>query len=94
MPNEPIARLTPLGWTCVGKTGMRRATMANTLFAHTYFAKNQAELADIDMTLRQFWELESITSNEKILSPIDRKVLHSTNDKIPSQQLRDGKIQT
>ena len=33
-PSEPIARLTPLGWTCVGNKGQRWFNVANKLCRH------------------------------------------------------------
>ena len=40
-PDEPIARLTPLGWTCIGNTGPISKEVCHTNFAYTYFAKIQ-----------------------------------------------------
>ena len=39
-PGEPIARLAPLGWTCIGYPGSEStSTIAQTHFASTYFVK-------------------------------------------------------
>ena len=61
-PGEPIARLTPLGWTCIGNTGPTSQEVCNTNFAYTYFVKNQSEIEQINSTLRQFWEIENVQS--------------------------------
>lgn len=70
-PGEPIARLTPLGWTCVGST-VPGGSDIRTNFVHTYFVQQ------IDETLRKFWEVESCTSSDQLLSPSDRAVIEST----------------
>ena len=36
-PGEPIARLTPLGWTCIGNPGSEHQQAIHTNFAYTYF---------------------------------------------------------
>ena len=61
-PGEPIARLTPLGWTCIGNTGPTSQEVCHTNFAYTYFAKNQTEIEQINSTLKQFWEIENVQS--------------------------------
>ena len=38
-PGEPITRLTPLGWTCIGNTGPTSQEVYHTNFAYTYFVK-------------------------------------------------------
>ena len=61
-PGEPIARLTPLGWTCIGNTGPTSQEVCHTNFAYTYFVKNQAEIEQINSTLKHFWEIENVQS--------------------------------
>ena len=61
-PGEPIARLTPLGWTCIGNTRPTSQEVCQTNFAYTYFVKNQAEIQQINSTLKQFWEIENVQS--------------------------------
>ena len=56
-PGEPIARLTPLGWTCIGNTGPSSQGVYHTNFAYTYFVKNQAEIEQINSMLKQFLEI-------------------------------------
>ena len=54
-PGEPIARLTPLGWTCVGKTKKRleSSTHSSNL---SYFVSGG--INEINRTLEKFWEIE------------------------------------
>lgn len=59
-PGEPIARLTPLGWTCSGNTGLTSQVVCHTNFAYTYFVKNQDEIQQINSTLKKFWEIENV----------------------------------
>ena len=61
-PGDPIARLTPLGWTCIGNTGSDHQEVIHTNFACTYFVKDQSEIEGINKTLKQFWEIEDISS--------------------------------
>ena len=55
---EPIARLTPLGWTCVGKTSRSSSTCHKNLFS-TYHGLMNIENRT-DQLLRNFWEIEEI----------------------------------
>ncbi len=62
-PNEPIARLTPLGWTCIGipqDDHLRQQTNFN----RTYFSRNDHNLEEVDSLLRKFWENENVISVE------------------------------
>ena len=65
-PGEPVARLTPLGWTCVGPASTQRSGGLQTNFTHTYFVREQQENSDeISNLLRRFWEIENYgTSTE------------------------------
>ena len=68
-PGEPIARLTPLGWTCIGSIGSEYPEVCHTNFAYTYFVKHQSELEKINSTLKQFWEIEDVNS------PQDKRIV-------------------
>ena len=57
---EPVARLTPLGWTCMGSASTQRSGCLQTNFTHTYFVREQQENSDeISNLLRRFWEIEN-----------------------------------
>ena len=58
-PGQPIARLTPLGWTCVGDLGKIDQHNATTNFVRTYFVSEEAEMEDLNVMLRQFWEIDN-----------------------------------
>ena len=61
---DPVARLGPLGWTCIGSpegkqwTGAR-AHISRTLFTRDPKASVSDVCCDVDRTLKQFWEIES-----------------------------------
>ena len=63
-PGEPIARLTPLGWTCIWNPGSDYQEVCQTNFAFTYFVKDQIEIETINSTLKQFWEIEDVPSRD------------------------------
>ena len=47
LPGQPIARLTPLGWTCIGPVRTSKQITFNTNFAHTYFSAGKTDMANI-----------------------------------------------
>ena len=51
-PGRPIARITPLGWTCVGQVDEQQDCTTN--FARTYFAIDET---DVSTVLQKFWEV-------------------------------------
>ena len=55
---EPIARLTPLGWTCVGSPGSHKRELLQTNFANTYFAKDQSGIEELNANIKRFWEID------------------------------------
>lgn len=56
LPGEPVARLTPLGWTCIGNTDV-----SNTNDTHfsSFFTHDRSGTTEISEILRSFWEVES-----------------------------------
>ena len=61
-PGEPIARLTLLGWTCIGHIHGLLQRSVQTNFIRTYNTK-EIELHEINGTLAQFWQIESVADN-------------------------------
>lgn len=59
-PGEPIARLTPLGWTCI--YAPLKSTDRSTHL--TYHIRNQ-ESSDLDCLVRRFWEMEEPNSADR-----------------------------
>jgi len=74
---EPIARLTPLGWTCIGNTDKDTHT---SLFS-TYFVNQTSEL---DELTKEFWAMDSYGTqkHEKDLTPVKTRVLKQTTESI------------
>ena len=61
-PGEPIVRLATLGWTCVGNSDSDHQQVIHTNFACTYFVKDQSDNKELNDTLKQFWEIENVSS--------------------------------
>ena len=58
-PGQPVARLTPLGWTCIGPAGNSKQINISTNFAHTYFSAGQTDTEKINTMLQRFWEVDT-----------------------------------
>ena len=58
---EPIARLIPLGWTCVEAVELKVGGLSNT---RTFFVKEKCDC----VSLERFWETETIT----VQNPVKR----------------------
>ncbi|XP_070582141.1 uncharacterized protein [Ptychodera flava] len=65
---EPIARLTPLGWTCIENPNSNQGRTIQTHFVRTYFTHGESPLKDINVTLRKFWEVENLPSLTETLT--------------------------
>ncbi|CAC5373862.1 unnamed protein product [Mytilus coruscus] len=84
-PGEPIARLTPLGWTCIGDPNSGKE---QTLFNRTYFARGH-ENDDLYNIVRKFWEIENVKtpSDNVFLNSDERKALSIVEQ---SLEFKDG----
>ena len=73
---DPIARLTPLGWTCIGQIRTEKKVRIRSTYIKklSMFAKNQQDIADINKTLNKFWEIEALPHRENIMSENDRLI--------------------
>lgn len=67
---EPIARLTPLGWTCVGTVNK-----INDGLSCLNFFVNSSESLGIERELRRFWEIENVEETAKTISCEDKNAL-------------------
>ena len=62
---EPVARLGPLGWTCIGPPDGKAQSGTRTHTIRTLFTKNAGLMGgtrgccELDQTLKRFWEIES-----------------------------------
>ena len=61
-PREPIGRLSPLGWTCIGNRGMNyRSYSKEALVLHTnvtYFVSDQSQIENLSGCAKQLYETE------------------------------------
>ena len=57
-PGEPVARLTSLGWTCIGNPYASETPRLQTHFACTYFVRGQSKIEELNSNLKRFWEIE------------------------------------
>ena len=57
---EPIARRTPLGWTCVGNIKTKGAPTHHIVNFNCF-----ANINDIDITLERFWEIKELEADQK-----------------------------
>ena len=85
-PGQPIARLTPLGWTCVGPI----ENTTENLNLCTFFTDNLGELSQLNNTLKKFWEIDSVGTydSENTFSDIEKLVIKKTEQ---SLQYENGK---
>ena len=61
-PGSPIARLGPLGWSCIGATEKQQGTDCRTHTIRTFLSMSTAEITSccqIDEQVKRFWEVES-----------------------------------
>ena len=59
-PGEPVARLTPLGWTCIGSPKLAEDSVQETDFNTAYFVHQQEK--ELSSVLQKFWEVDSSRS--------------------------------
>ena len=80
-PGEPIARLGPLGWSCVGPPQGRAVIRSHrTNLACTFFTRPHI-FDEINDSLKRFWEIDTLGIQEddvKILSGEEKLALDKT----------------
>ena len=83
-PGEPVARLTPLGWTCIGNPRASDRAVLQTNFACTFFSKDVSEIEKLNENLKKFWEIESTATSEEgpIVRPEDNRALSCVRQSI------------
>ena len=82
-PGQPVARLTPLGWTCIGAIEDEQHDSITTNFVRTYFVVGQTDLNKVNATLRKFWEIDSSgTENPPVLTSEDEAILQKAQQSI------------
>ena len=82
-PGQPVAWLTPLGWTCIGPVGNSKQININNNFTHTYFSVGQTDMKKINSMLQRFWEIDiSGTEQAPLLNTEDKLVLCMAEESI------------
>ena len=82
-PGQPVARLTPLGWTCIGAMENEQQEIIQTNFVRTYFVAEKTDLNDVNITLRKFWEIDnSGIENFPTLTIEDESILNKAQQSI------------
>ncbi|XP_062580317.1 uncharacterized protein LOC134242249 [Saccostrea cucullata] len=83
-PDEPVARLTPLGWTCVGKIYGTNEKCVQTHYNRTYFLHSQRSEKETDKILCKFWEMEDFSEPKKkqLFSPEERAVYSKVKESL------------
>ena len=79
---EPVARLGPLGWTCIGPPDGRAETGTRTHTIRTLFTRDVEPVSvaggccDLDGTLRRFWEIESYGTelNDRVVCTAEERL--------------------
>ena len=74
---DPVARLTPLGWTCTGRTSYRDQSGSCSRFASTFFQHNKGGIQQIEKYIKLFWEIEEAPTFDKNMSLNNRDVYDS-----------------
>ena len=72
---EPIARCTPLGWTCIGTPEEDRNEYLQSNFIHTYHAQDCSLLEEINTNLKKLWEIDSVKEEKLAMSQDDKLAL-------------------
>ena len=72
-PGEPIARLGPLGWSCVGPPDGRSVTRSDrTHLACTFFTRPRV-FDEINDSLKRFWEIDTLGIQDNDLKMMTRE---------------------
>ena len=82
-PGQPVARLTPLGWTCIGAMDDNKQTKLSNNFACTFFSVGQTDTEKVNLMLQKFWEVDTSGTEEfSIVKAEDNLVLNMTETSI------------
>ena len=77
-PGSPIARLGPLGWSCIGLTEKQHDLNRRTHTIRTLFSRNPVEVntvppcCEVDEHIKRFWEIECC-GTENVISKVYTK---------------------
>ncbi|XP_064629276.1 uncharacterized protein LOC135488565 [Lineus longissimus] len=84
--DAPMARLTKLGWTCIGAIDGQGSGRQSTNFTRTYFTQSrQIVMDEINQNLRRFWEVEDYRMSEKdfqVLKPEEQAAMETVKNSL------------
>ena len=73
---DPVARLTPLGWTCVGSLGDHHSGTRGSETYSSFFAAD--DTTELSRNVKRFWEIEEFgTGDADLLNQEESAALHS-----------------
>ncbi|XP_071965637.1 uncharacterized protein [Antedon mediterranea] len=81
-PGEPIARLNPLGWTCIGNLGST-PTEIQTNF--TFVSKPSDEITKL---IHQYWDIPNIPENSHTINQDEKTTMERTEKSLSYQDGR------
>lgn len=88
-PGQPIARLTPLGWTCIGHITSDDLHNSNCHFIHsmptTHFIGQEKSISDV---LKRTWEIDNEGLKPIEMSPTETKLDSFVESKIEMKDRR------
>ncbi|XP_065193163.1 uncharacterized protein LOC135824359 [Sycon ciliatum] len=69
-PGQPIARQTPLGWTCVGKVHAADTdSQQEALHGQSFLCYGGPSVTSLEATLQRFWEVERYGMSDGLQEP-------------------------
>ena len=79
-PGEPLARLTPLGWTCVGE--IRKGLCDESVHTANLSYFVNGGVAEVNKTLQRFWEVEEPVGACELMSKDEQAAYDSVRESI------------
>ena len=76
--DEPVARLTPLGWTCIGRLPKHRSS-GEAVMMTSFFTGG---IAQLNSTLERFWAVEELDMPSTTMSVEDKHVFNRCKESI------------
>ena len=93
-PDEPVARLCPLGWTVIGRISEERSHCHHSRLHHTFRVQSQepernTSDGDLSTLVRRFWEIETMgtTSDRPAMGPDESRAWDKVSN---SLRFEDG----
>ncbi|XP_067649100.1 uncharacterized protein [Haliotis asinina] len=88
-PGDPIARLTPLGWTCIGKVhdpGTDNRQLTDSFFIHG--GKTTSDDKELEALVDRFWEVESISVYKPVLTRDEEMAVNAVKESLTHDSQR------